>query len=492
MLKSARSLLLLISLLSAPLLHAQEMTIESVQSEIDIFTAGPDFEYAPATVARAQAFLGAAILASEQNDAEEVNAALAKATSTLQEAHANADRFRSQHQPLLKLRDSARLCVSFVQVDNPLAENNPKQLLRKAEFDIASAIKASEVGQLNNSGQSAMGAEQGYRRAIELSMPSLIEQTENIISQAAGANAKRYAPVTYERAKEELAQLQRYADGITTTMPENPAYAMTVAQNALEIANHVKEWRKSYGSHEELLLKSRTERLAVAESLGMEIDKRDARSDISIEQITARLDSLLSELAETKAAASRQREQMQADFDAELAAALEQQREELLHEREAQLGGLKEAFRAKLEQETFESKRQKQIQALFKKGEVEILANLDGSILMRLTSLKFASGSSKVDAANYDLLGRVKKALEIYGERKIRIEGHTDNQGDVKLNQTVSLKRAEAVRDFLIAANVDGSRLKALGYGEVRPIASNDFEKGRAMNRRIDLVIEAK
>jgi len=47
------------------------------------------------------------------------------------------------------------------------------------------------------------------------------------------------------------------------------------------------------------------------------------------------------------------------------------------------------------------------------------------------------------------------------------------------------------VRDFLVAAGMEASRLKALGYGEVRPIASNDYERGLAMNRRIDIIIRA-
>jgi len=112
-------------------------------------------------------------------------------------------------------------------------------------------------------------------------------------------------------------------------------------------------------------------------------------------------------------------------------------------------------------------------------------------LLIRLGSLKYASGSSKINAKYYDMLGRLKEALAIYGERNTRIEGHTDNQGDVRANQRLSLKRAESVRDFLIAAGTDGTRLKALGYGEIRPIASNEFERGRDMNRRIDIVIEA-
>ena len=58
-------------------------------------------------------------------------------------------------------------------------------------------------------------------------------------------------------------------------------------------------------------------------------------------------------------------------------------------------------------------------------------------------------------------------------------------------NQVLSLRRAEAVRDFLASAGIGPARLKAVGHGEVRPIASNEFDKGKAINRRIDVIITA-
>jgi len=155
-----------------------------------------------------------------------------------------------------------------------------------------------------------------------------------------------------------------------------------------------------------------------------------------------------------------------------------------------QMGELKEAFRAKLERETFETRRQQKLHKIFKPAEVEILANLDGSLLLRLSALQFASSRTNIDKKYFDLLSRIRTGLELYPERKIIIEGHTDNRGDPKGNQILSLKRAETVRDFLIAAGMDGSHLKALGYGEVRPVASNDYDRGRAMNRRIDIIIQ--
>ncbi|HCS12681.1 MAG TPA: hypothetical protein DIW28_02655, partial [Zetaproteobacteria bacterium] len=136
-------------------------------------------------------------------------------------------------------------------------------------------------------------------------------------------------------------------------------------------------------------------------------------------------------------------------------------------------------------------RRQQKLSELFKKDETEISANVAGSLLLRISALQFGSGATGIDKKYYDLLSRVRNGLDLYPDRKIVIEGHTDNRGEPDVNQRLSLKRAETVRDFLIAAGMDGSRLKALGYGEVRPIASNDYDRGLAMNRRIDIIIQA-
>jgi OOP family OmpA-OmpF porin len=75
--------------------------------------------------------------------------------------------------------------------------------------------------------------------------------------------------------------------------------------------------------------------------------------------------------------------------------------------------------------------------------------------------------------------------------RKIKNEGHTDSSGDATINRKLSLQRAESVQEFLIAAGIDAGRIRAFGFGEVKPIATNMYKKGRAMNRRIDINIES-
>ncbi len=70
------------------------------------------------------------------------------------------------------------------------------------------------------------------------------------------------------------------------------------------------------------------------------------------------------------------------------------------------------------------------------------------------------------------------------------VEGHTDSRGSERLNERLSQNRADAVMNYLISTmHIPPYRISAIGYGEDKPIASNENEAGRAKNRRIDLLI---
>lgn len=482
---------LLLSLTLIGVADAAE-TIQSARQKLEAFNHSPDYTFAPSTAAKAQAYLGAAMLAADEGQTSEMEEGLAKVLSVLNEARENARQFRQKFSDTLALKKASELVLKQINIVDPLKEPNPKRLLQKGNEALSSAIKQFESGQLGQSQQSAQSAKDIYTKIIAISLPDLADKAGSIISKAAAAGARNYAPITYEKAKAELIRMERFIDGITLTAPTDPIYALTLAERSLEIAQQVKRWRKKTGSHEELLLGARSDRLELANALGIPVNSSDANSDVSIRDISNAIVELQKELAAEKESHQTDLVKLEENYNRQLESRIQEQKTSLLSEQNEQLTNLKEAFRAKLERETFENRRQKQVRSLFKKGDVELLVNLDGSLLIRLSTLQFTPGSSKVDAAYYDLLGRLKQALEIYGERNVRIEGHTDSKGDVKMNQKISLKRAEAVRDFLIAATMDGSRLKALGYGEVRPVASNEFKKGRAMNRRIDIVIEAR
>ncbi|PID36453.1 MAG: hypothetical protein CR993_05140 [Rhodobacterales bacterium] len=104
------------------------------------------------------------------------------------------------------------------------------------------------------------------------------------------------------------------------------------------------------------------------------------------------------------------------------------------------------------------------------------------------TPILFVTGSAKLDPVSLrvvnSLAGIMHHCTADAGMR-VTIGGHTDSQGQDEANMTLSLARAEAVRNALIARGVDAGKLEATGYGEAMPIAPNTTEEGRAKNRRI-------
>jgi OOP family OmpA-OmpF porin len=105
---------------------------------------------------------------------------------------------------------------------------------------------------------------------------------------------------------------------------------------------------------------------------------------------------------------------------------------------------------------------------------------------VRMTPINFAPGSAVIEASSAAALERLAAIFARCGEGATEIAGHTDSQGSQALNQRLSQARAEAVLDAMLVRGVRLDRLAARGYGEAHPVASNETEAGRALNRRIE------
>ncbi|MCQ4166986.1 OmpA family protein [Tahibacter harae] len=108
---------------------------------------------------------------------------------------------------------------------------------------------------------------------------------------------------------------------------------------------------------------------------------------------------------------------------------------------------------------------------------------------LTLEDLVFEPGTAQLVAEAGVGIARVAAFVNSQPERAIRIEGHTDATGSPDANRALSLRRAEAVRDALIAAGVAAQRIEVSGEGSARPVASNDDADGRARNRRVVVVL---
>ena len=73
---------------------------------------------------------------------------------------------------------------------------------------------------------------------------------------------------------------------------------------------------------------------------------------------------------------------------------------------------------------------------------------------------------------------------------RVVITGHTDNVGGQKFNQTLSLKRAQAVKNWLVKKGIPSNRMRTVGRGQNEPVASNDTDEGRAENRRMEFYVQ--
>ncbi|MGD2184728.1 MAG: OmpA family protein [Desulfobacterales bacterium] len=116
---------------------------------------------------------------------------------------------------------------------------------------------------------------------------------------------------------------------------------------------------------------------------------------------------------------------------------------------------------------------------------------VDSDFIPRAGALiNFDFNSDQIQPLSYPLLDEFGKALKSgLADGSFIVAGHTDSVGTTEYNKDLSIRRANAVADYLMAEHgIESSRLTLKGYGEIKPIASNENEKGRSLNRRVEFI----
>jgi len=103
--------------------------------------------------------------------------------------------------------------------------------------------------------------------------------------------------------------------------------------------------------------------------------------------------------------------------------------------------------------------------------------------------LRFETGSATLTADSDRQLDALAAVLKAYGDVNVNVAGYTDNVGDAAQNRKLSADRAAAVKTALVTKGIAATRITDQGFGEEKPIASNDTEDGRSKNRRVELVV---
>jgi len=290
------------------------------------------------------------------------------------------------------------------------------------------------------------------------------------VTTLAGCAATPRSPAGADEVRSKLSGLQRNPD-LSTRAP----VAIKNAEEAVVLAELPESKDQELGAHRVFMADQSVE-IAIAKAKTRFAE--DQRAGLSEARGKARLDARTREADQARGAAELAR------GDAEIA----QSEAEFARDEADQVRNDAEIDQANAEAAAIQASAaaaelQRQIDTL--KAEAT-----ERGLVLTLGDLLFAFDSSELKSGGTITLDRLVTFLNQYPERRVAIEGHTDNVGSADYNQQLSQRRAESVSRYLQAKGISGGRLDIKGVGKDAPLVSNDSESGRQQNRRVELIID--
>lgn len=409
------------------------------------------------------------------------------------EAQALADELaasKAQFESLYKEHEAmrARLSESQTELQNQRLE------LELSRRDAAQAGQAREAlarvaaleSDLNAEREARAALQQQHEAAVTAHESSLAERDQRLTELQAALATARAEAGDEARATEQLAaaeaRIRELESSLEAARDQAEASQATLTAALEQARARLAEWQQAAAAatqDENQALTEAQTRLAALEAELEQTRAADQTESAALTEARARIESLTADLEQARA---------QGETDEALNAA--QARIEALETEleTARRSVLSEAPSADQGETAAELARLRALQTSF--------AQLNGAftergLLLSLaeSELSFPTGQATLPAGELASLDRIAELLKAHPELTARIEGHTDSLGSATLNQTLSLKRAEAVRQALIERGVDEGRLSAEGLGPTRPIADNASADGRGKNRRVEVYI---
>ena len=357
----------------------------------------------------------------------------------------------------------ARVDALNVQADQLAAE-----LFKEGENKFFEAATEIEDGDIEDARDKGSDSEEFFRKAeLKAIKGAILGEARNLVNKARDQGCLDVAPSTFQYAQnllnetEELLTNNRYAKEDATIKAEECEYqarhAMYLTQLIETLSDDERNWEKLQLGYEDILTGFATQ--------FNENPRYDAGMNDAVNTIQSNIIELQTERDRLRAEVTK----LQEEYDVV--------REEAT---------LSSAELAKVEE--LESKIKK-IKSLFTPGEAKVAYDSE-SLVIRLHGLTFPSGKSIIQPEYFSLLSKVQEAIKIFPDRHILLEGHTDSQGNAATNKRLSEERASAVREYIIAnMGISREQITSVGFGSEKPVASNKTTEGRALNRRIDVVI---
>jgi len=382
---------------------------------------------------------------------------LAVANDSLKAAEEAARIARVTFSETLKVRDAAVTANAATLATEQWSD---------AEKSFDRAARRLEAGDVNRAKTYANDARAVYARSeLTAIQGAILNEARKIVAAARAEKVEKFAPDTLAKAERLVAraeadlQKNRYSTEGPLAMAREAEYE---AKHSRYLAAQAQRLKNKQVTPEQLVLEWEQPLGKIAAAL-------DSSPDMSAGYAVSR-DASLARIEDLKAKAAQ------------------------LEVANARVAELEESLGMTTERAQASELRQRRVDALeslFRPNEARILQE-EGNVIIRLVGLSFDSGESLIKSQYFQLLRKIADVPDIFpgASLVLVVEGHTDSVGNDTMNLALSERRANSVRDYLLASTIlPGSQVRAVGYGETRPAANNETAEGRAMNRRIDVVI---
>lgn len=419
------------------------------------------FSEAAASLAKARTLHG------RKAGAADVLAAVAEGHAELDKGFDVADLSGEVLGPALAARAAARAAGATAYED----------AYARAEKALISLTRSVEAGKTD---EAKKGQEEVAKEFRVLELCAIKETTlrsvREVMAQARADGAVRYAPRMLAATERKVASVEAFIAAQPHARSEMNAHAgeaLLAARRLAALTHRAREigvdGPEDSAVKEDRLLAALSEALKLPESRDRSFEQRRTSIVDAVGRLAADRDYLVGQNRQLRA------EVAQAKVD------------------RTRIEGQSAEERARLQQLEAERRFRRlydEVSGYFQPGEAQVYKQAD-RLVIRLHGLKFPVGTAALTPDGYAMLSKVQKAIRAFGDPNVIVEGHTDDTGPSALNDQLSQRRADAVRDYLVSNNVlPGGRIRAVGKGFSEPVASNKSAKGRALNRRIDVIIE--
>jgi outer membrane protein OmpA-like peptidoglycan-associated protein len=373
------------------------------------------------------------------------NSAAVAGLEALNGANQHAGTSRDLLREVLEARskaDSAGAASSFPEETGKMEES-----LRKT-------ANLVERGRLEDAKERRQELIAGYEK-LELAAlkEGTVEAARAAVAMAKEKDAAKFAPKTFKLAEEEMKLAKSVLEADRTRTEKANAHASRaryLAEQSAAITELIKDFERRDYTHEDSVLWYQKQLEEINAPLGTQLPFNEPNRTVVLGMQQA-----IRELKQQRDDTAAQRSQ----YEQELSLTAEQ--------------------RAAIDK----------VQGLFTPAEARVYQQKQ-NVLISAHGFRFPSGGSEIGTENFALMNKIIQAVQTFPSSYIEISGHTDSAGSDALNKKLSQARADNVAKFLVeVGNIAASRIIATGYGEERPVASNETPEGRAANRRVEVLI---